>query len=91
MSTIVKAGVSPEGGEGGRAAAEVLPIKASHAQAEGALAGQAITQRIAPIAPVLDAYRICVKTPNGRLESTAALPPLVAKLIARLQGSQPKA
>ena len=77
--------LSPEGRESSRAATQMRAIRPCYAQAEGALAGKAVAQRIGPVAPVSDAGRVRVKAPDGRLESVATLPPLVAILIAGLQ------
>ena len=82
------AGSSPEGCQSSRTASQMLSIRPSHAEAECALAGNAVAQRIAAIAPVCDANRIRVEPPDGCLECVAPLFPLVAKLIACLHKKQ---
>ena len=85
MRWALRAGAEPEGRQHGRAAREVLPIEASHCQAECALGGDAVAQRVAAIAAVCDADSVCAQAPDGGLECVAARSPLVAKLIACLQ------
>ena len=85
MGWAVRAGARPEGCQHGRAAREVLPVEAGYGQAEGALGGDAVAQRVAAVAPVRDADRVRAQAPDGRLERIAARSPLVAKLIACLQ------
>ena len=85
MGWVLEAGARPEGCQHGRAAHEVLPIEASHRQAEGALGGDAVAQRVAAVAPVCDADSVGAQTPYGGLERIATCSPFIAELVACLQ------
>ena len=85
MGWVMRAGARPEGCQHGRAARKVLPIPAGHRQAEGALGGDAVAQRVAAVALVCDADRVSAQTPDGGFECIAARSPLIAELIACLQ------